>query len=266
MKLLCQTTTRVTLIIIFSFVLFACSSVQQQERDDKLKFQIADTDVRLGLGYLERGREEEALKKFKKAIKAMPDYAEAHSSIALAYIRLRQPEKAAEHYRRAVDLKPEDGSIQNNYAVFLCSQKQYVEAEQHFLTAIQSRKYRTPARALENLGVCMMESGDLKKSEGYLRKALKINPRLPGALLQMAKVSVEKKNLMSGRAYLQRYQEVAPLGPEGLLLGIQVERKLGDKHAEEGYKALLRKKYADSDEMRLLLELEDKERTEASRK
>lgn len=266
MKLLHPTTTRVVLIILISFMLFACASVQEQKREDKLKFRIADTEVRLGLGYLKQGREKEALKKFQKAIKAKPDYAEAHSSIALAYIRLEQPDKAAEHYRRAVELKPEDGSIHNNYAVFLCSQKQYAEAEQHFLTAIKSRKYSTPARALENLGVCMMEAHDLKKAETYLRKALKINPRLPGALLQMARVSVAKKNLMSGRAYLQRYQEVASLGPAGLWLGIQVETKLGDRNAVNHYKALLRKNYADSKEMQLLLDLEDKERAKASRK
>jgi type IV pilus assembly protein PilF len=251
---------------MFSLMLFACASVQEQERENKLKFQIADTDVRLGLGYMKQGRDEEALKKLKKAVKAMPDYAEAHSSIALAYIRMEQPEKAAEHYRRAVELKPEDGSIQNNYAVFLCSQKQYAEAEQHFLTAIQSRKYSTPARALENLGVCMMEANDLEKAELYLRKALKVNPRLPGALLQMARVSVLKNNLMSGRAYLQRYQEVAPLGPEGLWLGIQVETELGDRNAVNRYKALLRQKYADSNEMQLLLDAEEKERSEASTK
>ncbi|VAX04877.1 hypothetical protein MNBD_GAMMA19-140, partial [hydrothermal vent metagenome] len=194
----------------------------------------------------------------------MPEYAEAHSSIALAYIHMDQPEKAEAHYQQAVELKPDDGSIQNNYAVFLCGQGKYAEAEQHFLTAVKSRRYRTPAEALENLGVCMLQVPDLEKAETYLRKALQVDSRLPGALLQMARVSAEKKRMMSARAYLQRYQEVATLGPDGLWLGIQVETELGDMAALREYKLLLRQNYSDSNEMRMLLEAEARERDEAS--
>lgn len=266
MNQFCAVTLRLLLITALSFFVVACATVQEQEREEENKFQIADTNVRLGLGYLRQGREEAALEKLQKAIDVMPEYAEAHSSIALAYERLEQPDKAAEHYERAIELKPKDGSIQNNYAVFLCGQGKHAEAEKHFLTAIQNRKYRTPAQALENLGMCMMQIPDWVKAETYLRKALKLDPKLPNALLQMARVSFEKKRMMSTRAYLQRYREVAPLGPEGLWLGIQVEKVLGDKAAAFEYETLLRKDYADSNEMRMLLEAEEKERAEAKAK
>ncbi len=264
MTFLCSSVLRIALMIALSFMLFACATVQEQEKEDKARFRIADTNLRLGLGYLQQGRDEAALQKLKKAVDVMPEYAEAHSSIALAYIRMGQPDKADEHYQRAVELKPDDGSIQNNYAVFLCGQGKYTEAEQRFLTAIDSRRYRTPAEALENLGVCMLQVPDLKKAETHLRKALQIDSRLPGALLQMARVSAEKKRMMSARAYLQRYQEVATLGPDGLWLGIQVEQALGDMAAVREYKTLLRQNYTDSNEMRLLLEAEAREREKAS--
>lgn len=253
-------------MIVFAISLLACATVKEKADEQNTRFRIADTDVRLGLGYLKQGRDEDALKKLKKAVAAMPEYAEAHSSIALAYVRLGKPDKAMEHYRRAVELKPEDGSIHNNFAVFLCGEGKYEEAEQHFLTAVKSRKYPTPAQAIENLGVCMMEAKDLDKAETYLRQALKMNPRLPRSLLEMARISVEKKRLMSGRAYLQRYREVAQLGPAGLWLGIQVETKLGGRDAVTEYKNLLRQKYSDSHEMQLLLEAEEKERAGASAK
>ena len=257
---------RLLFITLLALVVTACASVQEQEREADNNFQIADTNVRLGLGYLRQGRDEAALEKLQRAIEAMPDYAEAHSSIALAYERLEQPEKAAEHYEKAVELSPKDGSIHNNYAVFLCRQKAYEKAEKHFLTAIQSRKYRTPAQALENLGMCMMQVPDWVKAETYLRKALKMDQKLPGALLQMARVSYEKERMMSSRAYLQRFREVAPLGPQALWLGIQVENKLGDKAAVLEYETLLRKNYADSNEMRMLMEAEERARTEAKSK
>ncbi len=256
---------RAFFMMALSFMLFACATVLEQEREDKARFRIADTNLRLGLGYLQQGREEAALQKLKKAVDTMPEYAEAHSSIALAYIRMDKPEEAEKHYQQAVELKPDDGSIQNNYAVFLCGQGKYTEAEQHFLTAINSRRYSTPAEALENLGVCMLQVPDLEKAESYLRRALQVDSRLAGALLQMVRVSVEKKRMMSARAYLQRYQEVATLSPGGLWLGIQVEQELGDMAAVREYKTLLRQNYADSNEMRLLLEAEASERERASR-
>lgn len=259
----CVVLLRLLFVSVVAIVMSACATVQEQEQEAENNFQIADTNVRLGLGYLKQGRDEAALEKLQKAIDVMPDFAEAHSSIALAYERLEQPAKASEHYETAVELKPKDGSIHNNYAVFLCRQGEFEKAETHFLTAIQNRKYRTPAQALENLGMCMMQIPDWVKAETYLRKALKMDPKLPGALLQMARVSFEKQRMMSSRAYLQRYREVAPLGPDGLWLGIQVEKKLGDNAAVLEYETLLRKNYADSNEMRMLLEAEEKARAEA---
>ena len=219
---------RALLIAVLAITLLACTTVKEQEREDKKQSEIANTNLRLGLGYLQRGRLDAALEKLQKAVTAMPDYAEAHSGLALVYEQLANNEKAEFHYQRALELSPTDGAIQNNYAVFLCGTGRPAEAEAYFLKAIQSRNYQTPAQALENLGVCSMRIPDMAKAETYLRKALQIDPKLPRALLQMARISLAKNNAMSGRAYLQRYQEVSPLGAEGLWLGIQVERELGE--------------------------------------
>ena len=241
-------------VVVLCTILLACSSTQEGEKAEKNKYRIADTNVQLGVGYFRQGRVEAALEKLLKALEAAPDYPEAHSSIALIYERLGETEKAGNHYRQALEIKPEDGSIHNNYAVYLCNTGKPLEAEKHFLQAIKSRGYRTPAQALENLGICAMQIPDFEKAENYLRKALQMDKRLPGALLQMARVSYEKGRFMSGRAYLQRYQEVAAMGPKGLWIGIQVEQKLGDKKTVREYESRLRKRYPDSDETRKLLE------------
>ena len=72
----------------------------------------------------------------------------------------------------------------------------------------------------------------------------------------MARISLEEKNAMSGRAYLQRYQEVSPLGADGLWLGIQVERELGDTATAQDYENRLRRHFPDSKELQLLLKSE----------
>jgi type IV pilus assembly protein PilF len=217
--------------------------------------RVAETNVQLGLGYLKQGRVQGALEKLQKALDAEPDYAEAHSSIALVYEELQENDRAAKHFERALELNPDDGATHNNYAVFLCHIGKAKEAEPHFLAAIKSRGYPTPERAYENLGICAMET-DRAKAETYLRKALQMNPRLPGALLQMAQLSVDHGNYLSGRAYLQRYHEVQPPVPQSLWLGIKVEQQLGDEAAARDYALQLRRKFPDSDETRKLLEAE----------
>lgn len=232
--------------------LLACASNEVRNKEQDLKY--ADTHVRLAVGYLQQGRVDAALERLLQALDAAPDYPEAHSSIALVYDQLGENEKSIHHFERALKLRPEDGAIHNNYAVSLCRQGKPHEAEKHFLQAIKSRNYRTPARAYENLGVCAMQIPDLDKAETYLRNALQINPKLPAALLQMGRISLQKERYLSGRAYLQRYQEVAPLDPQGLWLGVQVENKLGDTESARKYALQLRKNFPDANETRLMLE------------
>jgi type IV pilus assembly protein PilF len=247
---------RTLLIVILSSTLFACATVSEIKREEKKNHDIANTDVRLGLGYLQQGRVDAALVKLKKALAVLPDYPEAHSVIALVYDQLGEKDKAETHYQRALELMPKDGAAHNNYAVFLCHTGRPAEAEPYFLKAIQSRNYRTPAQAWENLGLCSLKIPDQKKAERYLRKALQLDPRLPKALLKMAQISLDKDNAMSGRAYLSRYQEVTALNAEGLWLGIQIEKKLGGQVRVRDYKNRLYRHFPDSQELQLLIESE----------
>ena len=62
----------------------------------------------------------------------------------------------------------------------------FVQADKYFAKAIETPRYKTPERALENAGACAKRIPDLEKAENYLRKALSINPKLPLALSEMA--------------------------------------------------------------------------------
>jgi len=104
-----------------------------------------------------------------------------------------------------------------------------------------------------NAGSCAFNAKDTAKAEQYWRKALEVNPEFPPALLQMGRLSVNQKNYMSARAYLQRFHQVAKPSPESLWLGIQTERVLGDKNAEASYSMLLKNGYPDSPQAKQLL-------------
>lgn len=216
--------------------------------------RVAELQTQLGIGYLREGKLELAWTRLQRALDADPNFSTAHNAMALVQERLNDPEKAEEHYRRAVSLNPADSAAQNNYGRFLCGQSRPDEAEQRFLQAAKNPLYDQPAIAYSNAGVCMKQAGNPEKAERYLRAALEINPRIPVALITMSEINFDRERYLPARAYLQRYLDVARRSARSLWLGVQIERKLGDKDTASSYALMLRSEYPDSRETQLLLE------------
>lgn len=242
-------------------VLSACSSTGRSsdtltptpDRRDTL----AETHVKLGIGYMQQGKPDLALSKFQRALELEPGLASGHNAIAILYEQLGKLDLAGEHYQRAVNLKPQDSAAHNNYGTFLCSKRNQLDkAEQQFLEALKNPLYDTPEFAYENAGLCAKRKPDLTKAEHYFRKALELNPRLPTSLYQMGLISFDAQRYLPARAYLQRYDEVAKPTPQSLWLGIRIERELGDKNAVSSYSLYLKSSFPDTDEARLLRESE----------
>ncbi|WP_417499559.1 type IV pilus biogenesis/stability protein PilW [Methylophaga sp.] len=241
------------LVVMMFVVLTACSSnggtrSQYVAKDAKA----ADINMRLGLNYMQRGDYKIALEKLEKALKQNPNLPSAHNTIALLYQRLDENEKAEEHFEKAIQQEPDYSEAQNNYGVFLCQQGRYDEAEKRFLKAVENPLYSSAPLAYENAGLCTAKGGAIDRAEGYFRKALQMVPGLPKSLLQMADISYQQQNYLQARAYIQRFQQAANWTPQALLLGIRVETKLADKNAVSSYKLIMRSRFPDSDEMRIV--------------
>jgi type IV pilus assembly protein PilF len=206
--------------------------------------------------HMDQGRYETALAKVHRAIEINPRYAIAYSVLGLVYNRLHDRAKAEENFKKALELAPDDPGVLNNYGQFLCQVGRATEAEPMFDKAMNNPLYETPETAQINAGYCAYREGDLEKAETYFRKALTINATLPAPLLEMAEISFQRERHLPARGYLQRYASVAEHTPRSLWLGIQIERKLGDKDAVASYSTLLKGKFPDTEETRKLLESE----------
>lgn len=215
---------------------------------------LADTYVRLGIGYLQQGKRDLALSNLQHALELDDQSSSAHNAIAILYEQLGEIKLARRHYERAVRLNPQDSPAQNNYGAFLCRHNELQKAEQHFLEALKNPLYETPEYAYENAALCALKVPDRAKAEQYFREALRINGRLPESLYQMALLNYEAGDYLSARAYLQRHAEIAQHTPRSLWLGIRVERELGDKNALASYSLLLKGKFPESEEAGLLLQ------------
>ncbi len=241
-------------VMAWMLVLTGCSS-SPVKTDGVDTEKAAKANAELGLRYMIQGNNEVAMKKLKRALAYDDTYAPAHHYIAELYRRLGRPADAEDHYEYALRYsETEDSLLYNNYGAFLCSQDRISEGERQFRKVLENPVYPRRDQVFENMGLCMLRKPDLKKAEEYLRQAVQINPRLPGALLALAKVSFEEKNYMSARAYLQRYQSVGKHTPESLWLGIRVERVLGDKDALASYGLALKGRFPDAPETKLYLE------------
>jgi len=240
-------------LVFISVVMTGCSSIEAYKEQEKKDLRTAQTHVELAVGYFRQGKLDFALQNGKKALDANSDYAPAHSVIALIYEKMEKFDKADEHFQEAIRLAPEDGGLYNNYGAFLCKRKKFKLADHYFLKAIAVPRYPTPELAYENAGACAREAHAYDKAEHYLSEALKRNPKLPVSLINMAEIRFEKSKFLSSRAFLQRFEEVSHHNAATLWLGIQIERKLGNKPAESKYSKQLQTEFPKSEQFKLLI-------------
>jgi type IV pilus assembly protein PilF len=226
---------------------------QANVRSDEEKSSSAEANMELGVLYMREGKKSVALELLQKAIAQDPNLAEAHNAIAVLYENLGEADKADDHFRKAISLDAKNSQAHNNYGSFLCRTQRWDDAQEHFIKAATNPLYETPEVAYTNAGICANTEKDYVKAEEYWRKALELNPRFPMALLHMARLSVNKKNWMQSRAYLQRLHEQVRPNADSLWLGVQTERALGDKNAEASYSMLLKNNFPDSPQAKQLL-------------
>ncbi len=193
-------------IVLLGMLLVGCATDQPFERDSSAA---AAYNVQLGYGYMSQGQYQRALAKFKKAIEQSPRDAEAHAGLGELYGRLQQDRQARRHFEQALDYSDNDPAIENGFGAYLCTQGEYEAAERYFLAAADDPDYGTPAYAYANAGLCAADAGRPQHAEVLLREALQIDPLLPSALWEMAKVHLTLGEPAVAEAYLRRYRSVA---------------------------------------------------------
>lgn len=243
------------LSLAFGLGLGGCGEVIDESESIRPSIEtnnIAESNLHLGVAYLQRGEYEKALSRFFKALEADKNYPPTYNALGVLYQQLGDRAKSEEYFLKSLDLNSQDPSTLNNYGQFLCYGSRYDEAEVAFMKAVKNPLYPTPEIALSNAGICALAQDKWQTAELHFRNALKRNPKIPVALLQMAKISYTTGSYMSARAYLQRYLEIQAHSEKSLWLGIRIENELGDKNSLASYKLLLKNKFSDSREAKLL--------------
>ena len=208
----------------------------------------ADANLKVAVAYMQQNNMETANNRLQRALKLAPDYYATHILLGHFYQRTKHPERAEQHLQRALTLAPDNASAMDAYAQFLCSQKKYQQAREYFLKAATNPLYETPEIPYTNLASCLLEANEKAAALQYLLQALRINPKVPLALLRVASLKLENNDALTARAYLQRYESVAQHTSRSLWLAIQIERQLDNADGVASYELTLRKLYPDSPE------------------
>lgn len=207
----------------------------------------------LASAYFERGNMGVALEELRVAIAADPNYAPAYSVLGLVHMDLRENEVAQRHFERARGLSPNDPDINNNYGWFLCRTGREEQSIAYFLAALKNPLYKTPARSYVNAGLCSLGKDGGRDAVDFFERALRSDPDNLLALLNLASVQYKRGQLEVARGLVGRFNRLVEPSSESLWLALRIERKLGDKAAENSLATQLRRRFAGSAEYQDML-------------
>ena len=251
-----------TILIMSLLILAACSGNKPKETSNAdpgaIIGEVGDPRARarshtdLAAAYYQRGSLGVALEELRIATAADPGYAPAHNLLGLVHMDLREEGLAAESFQRALSLAPNDGDINHNYGLFLCQTKREPDSVKYFMQAVKNPLYSTPWRSYSAAGVCTLRTGKPKEAEQYFERALRLQPDEPASLLNLGQIRYKQGKMDEARRLVARYNKLDEPSAESLWLALRIERKSGQKVAEQSFANQLRRRYPGSPEYQAL--------------
>ena len=244
------------LLVVF---LAGCAASEQPHDTGTIIGEVSDPRNRAKLHtelaslYYSHGNLGVALEELRAASSADSSYAPAHGMFGLVYMQMRDNDRAEASFERALRLSPNDADINHNYGWFLCQTGREKASIKYFLHAIRNPLYPAPWRSYSAAGTCMMKMNQAKDAEGFFERALKLEPDEPTSLLNLGEIRYRQGNVGEARKLVARHNKLVTPSPESLWLALRIERRLGERTAEQAFANQLRRRYPDSPEYQALL-------------
>jgi len=206
----------------------------------------------LAAAYYQRGSMAVALEELRVATAADSNYAPAHGMLGLVYMDLKENQRAEESFERALRLSPNDPDINHNFGWFLCNSSREKDSVKYFIHAIRNPLYATPWRSYSTAGVCSLRAGNAKDAEEFFQRALKLEPDDAPSLIKLSAIRYRQGQIDEARRMVSRYNKLVTPTAESLWLALRIERRSGERVAEQAYANQLRRRYPGSTEYRAL--------------
>ncbi len=243
------------LLMLAASLLSGCAQMSSVSRDTPVVAEQADqqrrTEIRMALAaaYYDEAQYVSALQEAERALKISPQRADLHGMRALILMQMGQTPEAEHSLRQALRLDSVSPELQNNAGWFYCQTGRSAIAMPYFERAIASRSYATPAKALLNAGLCSLRSGDIERAEHYLSRAIESDPRNAVAHANLARIFYKRADYHRAQRHILLAVKGESIAADHLLMAIRIEKKLGDRNAEQSLASQLRRMFPDSPQL-----------------
>ncbi|WP_414662673.1 tetratricopeptide repeat protein [Horticoccus sp. 23ND18S-11] len=161
----------------------------------------------LALVLQQQGRHDAARDHFARALAIDPAYATGHYNAGVAMLAERRFEEAAARFETALRLAPRHVDALVNLGNALVQLRRPTEAIPYFERALG---LRPAADVYYNLGVACADAGRGEAAAGHFTAALKRDPRLPEAHVQLARLQERERRATEAEAHYRSALELAP--------------------------------------------------------
>ena len=128
----------------------------------------------LGVALSDKGRSDEAVTHYRRALEMNPRDASAQHNLGAALARQGRREEAIEHYRRALEIDPQHAAAHHNWGVALGRLGQWDEAASHFAQALRIDRYRPETHTA--WGIMLGQQGRWDEATQHFASALQLAP------------------------------------------------------------------------------------------
>ena len=248
--------SRAAVVLASLLLLTACMTNRAPGTQNELPTASDQTDnqkrarlrLQLAINYYEQRQYQVALDELKQALQADPNYSDAFNVRGLVYMSMGELQLADENFQQALRLAPNNPDLSNNYGWFLCQNGREKQAIAYFEAALKNRAYLSPVKALNNAGACSLKMRDAAAAERYFLQAFQEEPGNPLTNTNLAKIYYVQGNYERARFYMSRALKADAMTADVLWLAIKIERKMGDRAAENSLVTQLRRRHPNSAE------------------
>nr|QNO43339.1 cell division coordinator CpoB [Methanosarcinales archaeon ANME-2c ERB4] len=164
---------------------------------------------RFGDFYVFKGEYADAIRYYREAIRADPDYAAAHTNLGVLLYDLRRYDEAENEYKEAIRIDPDDAVVHYNLGVLLKELERHEEAEKEYIEAI--RIDPNDAAVYNNFGNMLKDLKRYDEAEKEYREAIKIYPDLAAAHYNLG---ILLKDLERHDEAEEEYREAIRIDPD----------------------------------------------------
>jgi superkiller protein 3 len=162
----------------------------------------------LGNALFEKGKVDEAVVQYQKALEINPDYAEACNNLGNALLQKGKVDEAIAQLQRAQQLKPDYAEACNNLGNALLQKGNVAEAIAHVQRALQIKP--DFANAHDVLGNALLQKGNVAEAITQFQEALQINPHNAEACYNLGNARLRQGNVAEAIAQYQMALQIKP--------------------------------------------------------